>query len=141
VCVVQASSLATVLIQALQSNDKAQLELCLSVTDQKVWRRGWLPSSLLLPVARPWFWASPSQVIDETVERLPTPKVVDFLKKLVAKFEANPSRGGGLARWIRSVLVQHTAHLMSVPDLVTKLSGLYQVCVCVCLRVMGVCAG
>ncbi len=66
-------------------------------------------------------------MISETVERLPAAKVVAFLTKIIAKFEANPSRGQGLAKWIRAVLVQHTAHLMSVPGLVTKLSGLYQV--------------
>jgi hypothetical protein len=69
------------------------------------------------------------QVIEETVARLPAPKVVSFLTKVIAKLEAKPSRGQGLAKWIRAVLVQHTAHLMSVPGLVSKLSGLHQVCV------------
>lgn len=70
-----------------------------------------------------------AQVIEETVARLPAPKVVSFLTKVIAKLEAKPSRGQGLAKWIRAVLVQHTAHLMSVPGLVSKLSGLHQVCV------------
>ena len=61
------------------------------------------------------------------MERLPAAKVVLFLSKVIQKFEANPSRGQGLAKWIRAVLVQHTAHLMSVPGLVSQLSGLYQV--------------
>lgn len=96
----KAASLSSVLVQALQSNDTAQLELCLSVNDDKV--------------------------IEETVARLPAPKVVSFLTKVIAKLEAKPSRGQGLAKWIRAVLVQHTAHLMSVPGLVSKLSGLHQ---------------
>jgi hypothetical protein len=61
------------------------------------------------------------------VARLPAAKVVQFLTKVIAKLEAKPSRGQNLAKWIRAVLVQHTAHLMSVPALVSKLSGLYQV--------------
>ena len=75
----------------------------------------------------------PEQVIEETVQRLPTTKVVAFLGRLIAKLEARPSRGQGLAKWIRAVLVLHTAHLMSVPGLVPKLSGLYQVCVAAAL--------
>ena len=100
----QASSLSALLIQALQANDAKQLELCLSVVDDRV--------------------------IDETVARIPLAKVVAFLNKIIEKFEASPSRGLVLTRWIRSVLLQHTAHLMSVPGLVHRLSGLYQVRAC-----------
>ena len=99
-CACQAASLSALLIQALQTNDNIQLEMCLGVTDDKV--------------------------VDETVSRIPLAKVVTFLQKLISKFEASPSRGLVLTRWIKSVLIQHTAHLMSIPGLVERLSGLYQ---------------
>jgi U3 small nucleolar RNA-associated protein 5 len=108
-CLPQAQSLSTLLIQALQTNDKIQFEACLGVTDQKV--------------------------IEDTVARLPLGRVVPFLAKVIGKFESSPSRGVTLTRWIRAVLTQHTSHLMSAPDLVRQLSGLYQVGNCCGFRV------
>jgi len=38
---------------------------------------------------------------------------------------ASAQRGSGLIKWVKAVLVVHTAHLMNIPDLVTRLSGLH----------------
>lgn len=46
--------------------------------------------------------------------------------RLMEKFEARPSRGAALVPWLRAVMVQHTAYLMTVPGLVHKLARLYQ---------------
>lgn len=96
----EASSLVTVLEQALQSSDNDMLEYVLRVTDQNV--------------------------IDATMARLPAMRVIPFLTRVVDKFEKRPTRGSLLCRWIRAILMQHTAYLMTVPNLVTKLSALYQ---------------
>ena len=96
----QSGSLVTVLEQALQSKDNSMLEYVLRLTDE--------------------------QVINTTVERLSTSRVVPFLTRLVDKFEKRPTRGSTLCLWIRAILKHHTAYLMSIPDLVHKLSTLYQ---------------
>ncbi|OQS03731.1 hypothetical protein THRCLA_03969 [Thraustotheca clavata] len=94
------SSLVTVLEQALQSKDSALLESCLRVHDIKV--------------------------IDETCRRLSATKVFPFLLLLVEKFEKRPTRGATMCVWIKYLMLNHTAYLMTVPGVVDKLSGLYQ---------------
>lgn len=96
----QASSLATVLEQALQSGDNSMLEYVLQVVDQ--------------------------QVINATIGRLPSIRVIPFLSRVAEKFEKRPTRGVVLCRWIRSILMLHASFLMSVPDVAKKLSFLYQ---------------
>ena len=80
--------------------DEAQIEVCLSVGN--------------------------ARTIDGTVASLPTDKVIPFLTRIIQKFEARPNRGIVLVRWLRAVLINHAAFLMSIPGLVIKLSGLYQ---------------
>ncbi|KAG9413969.1 WD repeat-containing protein 43 [Aphanomyces cochlioides] len=94
------SSLVTVLEQALQSKDNALLEHCLRVHDVKV--------------------------IDETCRRLNTTRVFPFLLLLVEKFEKRPTRGATMCQWIKYLMLNHTAYLMTVPDVIDKLSTLYQ---------------
>ena len=98
---VVASSLQAVLEQALQTQDDAQLEYCLAVKD--------------------------TSVIETTVARLPTPKVIPFLSRIVQRFERRPAHSLELVAWLRAVLVQHASFLMSVPGLMRKMSRLYQV--------------
>ena len=95
-----ASSLVTLMDQALQSGDDALLEQCLGCED--------------------------ASVVDGTARRLPPARVVQLLKKLMAKFEKRPSRGVLLTRWLVAVLRSHTAFLMSIPDLSSQLAGLSQ---------------
>ncbi|CAB1113977.1 unnamed protein product [Ectocarpus sp. CCAP 1310/34] len=96
----RAESLSTVLTQALQSGDESLLEQCLDVVDQGV--------------------------IEATVERLPSSKVLQFLLRVVAKLEKRPNRAASLGRWIRALLSCHLGYLVSVPGLPEKLALLHQ---------------
>jgi U3 small nucleolar RNA-associated protein 5 len=93
-------SLVTLIDQALQSGDDGLLEQCLACAD--------------------------ADVVEATARRLPTSRVVMFLRKLVAKFEKRPSRGVLLTQWLSSLLRHHTAYLVTVPDLAHQLAGLSQ---------------
>lgn len=93
-------SLVTLLEQALQSGDDGMLEQCLACGD--------------------------NSVVDETTRRLPASRVVQLLRKLVAKFEKRPSRGIVVTRWLASILRHHTAFLITVPDISHQLAGLGQ---------------
>ncbi|CEP10722.1 hypothetical protein [Parasitella parasitica] len=95
-----AGSLQTVLVQALHSNDAGLLEACLQHTKP--------------------------DVISSTVRRLPTEYLIPLLLELIQKFQEKPGRAPALLVWIKSVLLIHTAYLMTVPDLVGKLSNFYQ---------------
>jgi U3 small nucleolar RNA-associated protein 5 len=94
------ASLVTVLEQALQTKDNLMLENVLRIYDFKV--------------------------IDETCRRLSPTKVFSFLFLLVEKFEKRPMRGANLCVWIKFLLMNHTAYLMTAPDVIQKLSALYQ---------------
>ncbi|KAF9987610.1 WD repeat-containing protein 43 [Modicella reniformis] len=96
----KANSLQQMLIQALHSNDLQLLEACLTFNNV--------------------------EVIRNTVRRLPTTYVVPFLTQVIHKFQQKPNRGEALLEWIKVVLLIHTAYLMTVPDLVKKLSNFYQ---------------
>ena len=48
------------------------------------------------------------------------------MKKVVERVQRKPTRSTGLVKWIRAVLTQHTALLMSQPELVRSLTPLYQ---------------
>lgn len=94
-------SLAVVLSQALQAHDDAQLEMVLAVADKGV--------------------------IATTVSRLASPMVLPFLQRVVARFQAKPTRGAQLLAWVRAVLTSHTGFLLSQPSLVASLEGLYTI--------------
>ena len=85
----KAKSIAAVIDQAIQVDDDALLEYCLATRD--------------------------TMVIRASVGRLKVTRVLPFLKKLVGKLEARPSRGSDLIAWIRSVFELHTAYLMGAP--------------------------
>ncbi|CAG8534032.1 4138_t:CDS:2 [Paraglomus occultum] len=96
-----ADSLQTILIQALHSNDSELFKLCLEHNNR--------------------------DIIRNTVIKLPSQFVVQFLEKIVERFQTNPSTGLDLLEWIRVTLTIHSAYLMTVPDLTRKLSIFYQV--------------
>ncbi|KAL0088401.1 WD40-repeat-containing domain protein [Phycomyces blakesleeanus] len=95
-----AGTLQNVLIQALHSNDVQLLEACLSHTR--------------------------IDIVHRTVQRLPANHVIPLLFQLISRFQEKPNRGRNMLIWINAVLTLHTAYLMTVPDLVNKLSGFYQ---------------
>uniref|UniRef100_A0A7S2MLY1 Small-subunit processome Utp12 domain-containing protein n=1 Tax=Octactis speculum TaxID=3111310 RepID=A0A7S2MLY1_9STRA len=94
----KADSFATVLAQALQSSDDSLLEQCLGMQDQKV--------------------------IETSIDRLALDRVLPLVLKIHEKMERTPTRN--LHVWLRAIVTKHTSYLMSIPDLQTKLSGLYQ---------------
>ncbi|KAG7381278.1 Hsp90 cochaperone shq1 [Phytophthora pseudosyringae] len=95
-----ASSLASVLEQALQARDNALLEYCLRTRDVKV--------------------------VAKTVARVSASRVLALLEVIVRKLERSPNRFARLCPWLRAVLLHHTAYLVAQPDLVPSLSALYQ---------------
>lgn len=90
---------ARLLLQALQTNDKVLLESSLKEKDIKV--------------------------VQTTIRRLPARYVVLLLEKLLERFTQKPARGRELVPWIKQILALHTAYLLTVPDLVQRLSHLY----------------
>ncbi|CEI89834.1 hypothetical protein RMCBS344292_04179 [Rhizopus microsporus] len=95
-----AGSLQTVLVQALHSGDNSLLEACLQFTKR--------------------------DVIENTIRRLPTKYIIPLLIDLITRFQEKPGRAPALLIWIQSILLIHTAYLMTVPNLVGKLSNFYQ---------------
>lgn len=93
-----ASSILSMLSQALQSKDTQLLEACLAVSDKVI--------------------------INNTVQRISHAKVNIFLEILVDKFQTRPSRGAQLVPWMKALLSHHMAYLMSSPDL-SVLASLY----------------
>ncbi|KAI0271644.1 WD40-repeat-containing domain protein [Gloeopeniophorella convolvens] len=96
-------TLTRTLIQALHSADTKLLETCLSHSD--------------------------ATLITQTVRRLPPQLAVPLLGACVQRLgrAAAPSsqRAAVLVRWVRTVLVVHSGHLMTMPDLVARLAGLH----------------
>jgi len=101
------------LIQALHSSDSRLLETCLAHSD--------------------------NTLIRNTVQRLPPQLAVPLLNACVERLSrgarANNMKGGGggassqrgmaLTTWVKAVLTIHSGHLMTMPDLVARLSGLH----------------
>ncbi|KAJ7373195.1 WD repeat-containing protein 43 [Desmophyllum pertusum] len=96
-----AGSLAQMLIQALHSQDSTLLEDVLRHGGKKEF------------------------VMKNTIKRLPVNLAIPFLTELVHKIQATPWRAEQLVLWIKHILSAHMAYLMTVPDLVDSLSGLY----------------
>lgn len=94
-----AGSLSTVLTQALKTNDTGLLESCLHTTD--------------------------SNSILTTVRRLSATMAVTLLERLAERIARRPGRAGSLGIWVRWTLVAHGGYLVSLPDLMSTLSGLY----------------
>ncbi|TFK93002.1 NUC189-domain-containing protein [Polyporus arcularius HHB13444] len=110
---IPASSLTRTLIQALHSSDTRLLETCLAHSD--------------------------ATLIRNTVRRLPpqlaVPLVTACVERLGRGARGNNMKGGGggassqrgtaLINWVKAVLTTHSGHLMTMPDLVARLSGLH----------------
>ncbi|KAF5392540.1 hypothetical protein D9757_002154 [Collybiopsis confluens] len=109
--VVPAASLTRTLIQALHSSDSKLMETC--------------------------FAHSNASLIRNTVQRLPPQLAVPLISACVERLGrgargvkgggggASSQRGTGLVTWIKTVLAIHGGHLMTLPDLVARLSGLH----------------
>ncbi|KAL2134377.1 hypothetical protein VTI74DRAFT_296 [Chaetomium olivicolor] len=98
---VSATSLGTVLNQALRTDDADLLESCLQTTDSKV--------------------------IENTINRMDSSLANVLLSKLAARMHRRPGRAFGLMRWMQWTLVAHGGALVTQPDLVARLGELSRV--------------
>ena len=96
-----ATSLGTVLTQALRTNDNTQLERCLQVHDLSSVRA--------------------------TIERLPSNLVGSLLHKLAERMHKRPGRAGNLMVWVQWSLVAHGGYLAGQPGVMAKLGSLHRV--------------
>ncbi|EGO01794.1 hypothetical protein SERLA73DRAFT_120441 [Serpula lacrymans var. lacrymans S7.3] len=110
---VPANSLTRTLIQALHSSDSRLLETCLAHSDPTLIRNTVrrLPSQLAVPL------------LSVCVERLGRGSRAANMKG--GGGGASSQRGMGLITWVKAVLVVHSGYLMTLPDLVVRLSGLH----------------
>lgn len=97
----KADSLQVLMTQALESEDKALLKQCLSVTDEKV--------------------------IMNTMRMLSPLSAAKFLQLSLFKIDSRTKRGLLLVPWIKAVLLYHASYIMSSPSMQPVLSSLYQV--------------
>ncbi|XP_022103802.1 WD repeat-containing protein 43-like [Acanthaster planci] len=93
-------SLVMLLTQGLQSSDKTMLD---SVFQQQK-----------------------ESVIRRTIQRLPIPLVVSLVQELASRMNTTPQSGLVLAQWTKVVLRERASYLMTCPELLTKLSQVYE---------------
>lgn len=98
---ISATSLGTVLNQALRTDDADLLESCLQTTDVRI--------------------------IENTINRMDSSLAGILLSKLSARMHRRPGRAFGLMRWMQWTLVAHGGSLVTQPDLVARLSELNRV--------------
>lgn len=96
-----ATSLGTVLTQALRTNDKELLESCFQVTDQST--------------------------IRSTIQRLQSSFVASLLQSLAERLHRKPGRAGLLMVWVQWSLVAHGGYLAGQPQVMRRLKSLSQV--------------
>lgn len=98
---VNATSLGTVLNQALKTDDRDLLESCLQVSDAKI--------------------------VQNTINRMDSSLAVVLLSKLADRMHRRPGRAFGLMRWMQLTLIAHGGTLVRQPDLTKKLGDLSRV--------------
>lgn len=96
-----ASSLGTVLNQALRTDDAELLESCFATTD--------------VPV------------VHNTIERLDSGLAGSLLVHLATRLHRRPGRAGTLMHWVRWTLVVHGGALAAQPEAMAKLASLQKV--------------
>lgn len=101
---IRANSMHSVLMQAVRTNDQALL-------DTALYSRSASEQSLA--------------VLSTTVRNLPPQYVVPLLALLVDKFQSAPAHGLVLVQWVKVILTEHLSYLMTIPNIVASLSGLY----------------
>jgi U3 small nucleolar RNA-associated protein 5 len=90
---------ATILRQALKTNDAQLLETCLSQRDE--------------------------MLIKSSVLRLDSALAVSLLERLAEKMARQPTRAGELNFWIKWVMIAHGGYFVSLPNLLKTLSSLH----------------
>ncbi|PNY23814.1 U3 small nucleolar RNA-associated protein 5 [Tolypocladium capitatum] len=94
-------SLATVLTQALRTDDTDLLESCLHTIDLATVRN--------------------------TIERIDSALAGNLMTKLAARLYRRPGRAGNLMTWVQWILVSHGGALASQPKVIHNLNGLQKV--------------
>jgi len=94
------ASQVALLVQALQNGDAAMLDQALATQD--------------------------AASITSTVARLPAASVIPLLEAVLQRIQGKPARVATLASWLRALLAQHAAYLMSCQQLLPLLTPLYQ---------------
>lgn len=59
------------------------------------------------------------------MKQLPAQLSVPFIEAILDRYQDNNVDTGALMHWLRAILVSHTSHIMSQPDIIQKLSPLY----------------
>nr|XP_002128623.1 WD repeat-containing protein 43 [Ciona intestinalis] len=95
-----ADSLAILLSQGLQSNDRDVLNQVLQHSNDNL--------------------------IRNTVRQVPINYVVSLLKELTERLKGTPEKCLIFMKWTRTTLSQHASYLMTLPEVVPLLTGLYQ---------------
>ncbi|XP_006816305.1 WD repeat-containing protein 43-like [Saccoglossus kowalevskii] len=96
----QSDSLVLLLTQGLQSQDKQILSRVLKYGSESL--------------------------ITNTVKRLPVQLVVLFAEELALRINSEPERGTILLKWVKALLTLHASYLSTFPEVIKKLSTLYQ---------------
>lgn len=101
---IRGNSMHSVLMQAIRTNDQTLLDTVLysrTASEQS------------------------TTVLSNTVRNLPPQYVVPLLNLLVDKFKYSPAHGLILVQWVKVILTEHLSYLMTIPNIVSSLSGLY----------------
>lgn len=101
ITVPSASSLGTVLNQALRTDDTELLESCFATTDLAV--------------------------VHNTIERLDSGLAANLLMQLGSRLHQRPGRAGTLMHWVQWTLVVHGGALAAQPEALSKLGRLQKV--------------
>lgn len=94
-------SLATVLTQALKTNDSAMLESCFHTGD--------------------------TSIIRTTIQRLESSLAATLLQRLAERLSSRPGRYGHLLVWVQWTCVAHGGALAGQPELLKRMATLYKV--------------
>jgi len=101
ITVPSASSLGTVLNQALRTDDSELLESCFATTDLSV--------------------------VHNTIERLESSLASNLLMHLSSRLHSRPGRAGTLMHWVQWTLVVHGGALAAQPEALARLTKLQKV--------------
>ncbi|XP_072162964.1 WD repeat-containing protein 43-like [Diadema setosum] len=66
------------------------------------------------------------KVITNTIQRLPVPLIVPLVQELARRMNTAPQSGLVVAHWTKEVLRVRASYLMTCPELMTRLSHIYE---------------
>ncbi|XP_041353730.1 WD repeat-containing protein 43-like [Gigantopelta aegis] len=66
------------------------------------------------------------RLLKNTIKKLPITMIIPLMQELSRRMQGSPQSGSNTVKWIKTVLAIHTSYLITCPDIIEKLSGLYQ---------------